>query len=293
MSSSSNSRLIIGMGFLGRPLAARWIEAGDRVFGTTRKRERVGELRSLGVEPVLWDVLQPIEERLPQVETVVFCVGFDRSQDRTIDEVYVDGLRRTLKCLPQPKRFLYVSSTGVYGDNQGEWVDETTPTNPSDRSAQACFDAEELVRDYGSSKGVDAVVLRMAGIYGPERMIGNRWLERGEVIPGSPDGLVNLIHVEDAARSVDAAARATTLSDLYVVSDGHPVTRGEMYEALADRLGYSPPRFDPEATKARGRGNRRVANTRMRKELGVVLAYPTFRDSLTDLPQSLRDPFES
>src|SRR5262249_16008382 len=127
-----------------------------------------------------------------------------------------------------------------------------------------------------------AIIIRFAGICGPGGIIKRAPVEKGEPLATDPDRRINLIHVEDGARTVMAAAERGQLGTTYNVADGRPVTRREFYTALAEFLGAPPPRFEP--TPALGsrqdRTDRRVSNRRLREELGVELRYTDFRAGL-------------
>ena len=237
-------RLIIGAGYLGRRVLARWRAQGDRVLATTRSPKRAAELRSLGAEPVLCDVLDPGSlTSLPAATTVLYCVGFDRGAGRSMRDVYVGGLGNVLERLPRPERFLYVSSTGVYGQSGGEEVDEEAATEPEEESGRVVLEAERLLR----SRLPGAVVLRFAGIYGPGRLLRRQAIEAGEPLVGDPDKWLNLIHVEDGAAAVLAADTHGRAGSVYNVCDDLPVRRGEFYRELAQLLGVPGPRFVPPA----------------------------------------------
>ena len=157
----------------------------------------------------------------------------DRSSGRSFREVYLDGLRNVLDRLPKPSRFIYVSSTSVYGQSGGEEVDETSPTEPRDENGRIVLAAEQLLR----SKLPDAIVLRFAGIYGPGRIIRRAAIERGEPLIGDADKWLNLIHVDDGALAILAAeehGRAGKAA--YLVADDEPVRRREFYTFMAELL---------------------------------------------------------
>ncbi len=267
-------RLIIGCGFLGRQIAAGWLAGGDRVFATTRHREV--DLQSLGIVPIRADATDAAGiPKLPDCDTVVYSVGFDRTAGHSMRDVYVRGLANLLAAMPAGGTLIYVSSTGVYGDAAGGWVDETTAVNPTDESGRIVCEAEELLH----SERPEAIILRFAGIYGPGRLL--RRIDatmRGAPIAGDPDTWLNLIHVKDGAAAVLAAAKRGEPSQIYNICDGAPVRRGDFFAELARQLGAPPPRFD--GTAGRARGNRRISNAKMRKELGLPLTYPSFRDGL-------------
>ena len=265
------SHLIIGCGYLGRVAARRRLAAGHRVAALTRSR--ADELRALGIEPVVGDVTDPVL-RLPAADTVLYAVGLDRSAGKSMREVYVGGLANVLKALPPVRRFVYVNSTSVYGQTDGGWVDESSPTEPAEENGRIVLDAERVLHE----RRPEAIILRFAGIYGPGRGVRKAAVERGEPIAADPDGWLNLIHVEDGAAAVLAAAERGELGSTYNVADDRPVARREFYAEMAALLGAPAPRF----AAATERNNRRISNRRMRVELGVGLRFPDFRAGLRD-----------
>ena len=270
--------LIFGCGYLGKRVARLWQAQGQSVWATTRGR--AAELRPLGIESIVCDLLTGAGlESLPHVAVVAYCVGFDRSPGATMRDVYVRGLENVLDRLPSPNRFVYVSSTGVYGQSQGEEVDESAPTEPAEESGRVVLEAEGVLR----RRLPDAVVLRFAGIYGPGRMIRRQTIEAGEPLVGDPEKWLNLIHVEDGAAAVVAATERGRPGVVYNVCDDHPVRRGEFYAEMARLLGAPAPRFvppQPGNAPPHERANRRILNRRLRGELGLELHYPSFVEGL-------------
>ena len=270
-----NSRLLVGCGYLGRRIAARWLAGGHHVFATTRGR--AAELQSLGVTPIIADVLNPTSlQSLPACATVVFGVGFDRGGPHSMHDVYVHGLQNLIHNLPRPAKFIYISSTGVYGDARGAWVGEAAAPNPADESGRIVLEAEELLR----RNLPQAIILRFAGIYGPGRLLRRiDGLRRGEPIAADPDKWLNLIHVEDGADAVIAAENRAASGEIFNVCDDLPVRRGEFFAKLAELVGAPQPSFF-EDSGSRERGNRRISNPKMHERLGVTLKYPSFREGL-------------
>ncbi len=271
--------LIVGCGYLGRRIAALWLAQGRRVFATTRGR--ADELRGLGVEPIVCDLVNGAGlDALPSVASVAYCVGFDRGSGVGQRDVYVGGLENVLTRLPAPQRFVYVSSTGVYGQCDGEEIDESAATEPAEESGRVVLEAERLLR----SRLPGAIVLRFAGIYGPGRLLRRQTIEQGEPLIGDPDRWLNLIHVEDGAAAVVAAAVRGEPGAVYNVCDDRPVRRREFYMELTRLLGAPPPRFVPPAPGSplppHERTNRRILNRRLRGELGLTLRYPTYVEGL-------------
>ena len=263
--------LILGCGYLGRVVAQRWLTAGDDVVALTRSR--VGELRSLGIDPLLGDVTNPASLKLPSADAVLYAIGLDLSAGQSMRDVYLGGLDNVLNALPTPRRFLYISSTSVYGQTDGEWVDENSPTEPAEENGRIVLECERLLR----RRMPAAIILRFAGIYGPGRLIKRIAVEKAEPLAIDPDKLINLIHVEDGARAVVAAGERAQPGATYNVCDNKPMQRREFYSELALLLGAPAPRFEP---KARERSNRRISSRRLRTDLGVDLMYPDFRAGL-------------
>ena len=150
-------------------------------------------------------------------------------------------MRNVLAALPSATgRFIYISTTGVYGDAGGDWIDEETPPDPQRDGGRASLAAEQVLAEHPLGK--NSVILRLAGIYGPGRIPFRSLLRAGEPIPAASEGFLNLIHVVDAAAVVLAAADARLeCSDdrprVFCVSDGQPVERGEYYREVARQIG--------------------------------------------------------
>jgi nucleoside-diphosphate-sugar epimerase len=273
MSPLAAPALVVGCGYLGRRVAARWVAAGRRVAALTRGN--TAALSALGVEPVVGDVLDPASLRgLPAASTVLYAVGLDRAAGKGMREVYVDGLRHVLDTLPGCDRFVYVSSTSVYGQADGGWVDEDSATEPVEESGRVVLEAERLLRE----RRPDAVVLRSAGQYGPGRLLRKQPLLNGDPLVGDADKWLNLVHIDDAADAVLAAEARGAAGETYNIADDEPVSRRAFYTRLAELLGAPPARFDhrPEP----GAANRRVRNAKARAALGWAPRFPTYREGL-------------
>tara|TARA_R110002072_G_C7978996_1_gene536115 strand:- start:137147 stop:138031 length:885 start_codon:yes stop_codon:yes gene_type:complete len=273
-------RLIIGCGYLGRRVAARWVKRGDEVFALTRSKQNAATLCDLGVSSLLGDVTDPASlNSLPECDTVLHAVGFDRSAIASKREVYVDGLSNVLnRMADRCGRFIHISSTSVYGQQDGEWVDENSLAGSETESGEICIAAEKLVLDRFSNDATSGqgTVLRLSGIYGPDRLLSRiDALKNAQPLPGPEEGWLNLIHVDDAADVVVACAEAGNLESIYLVSDDRPILRGEYYRLLAKLVAAPEPMFDPDAVARHSRGiNKRCRNRRLREQLGVQLRYP-------------------
>ena len=235
---------------------------------------------------------QTASEPLPNVETVVFAVGFDRSGPHQIHEVYVDGLRNVLqRCSANLKRFIYLSSTGVYGQTDGGWVDENSPCEPFRDGGKACLAAEKLLQN-SESMSAKTIVLRLAGIYGPDRLPQAATLKRGEPLRVAADGHLNLIHVDDIIRVI-AKCESIATPQTFCVSDGSPVVRADFYEHLAKLLETAPPVFSPpeqgSSRAERARGSKRIRNERLVELLNPKFAFPSYREGLADIVRQTQE----
>lgn len=277
-------KLLFGCGYLGSRVARLWRDAGHEITVVTRSPSKAADLARLGYAARVADILRPETlADLPFAESVVFAVGYDHASQFPIATVYADGLNNVLQRLAATTgRVLYISSTGVYGSGQGDWVDEASPCQPLREGGRACLLAERILAE--QNMGGRGIVLRLAGLYGPGRIPRRSALENGEPIAAPADGWLNLIHVDDAAAVVLAAEEHAQMPRTYCVSDGHPVLRREYYTELARLLGgpspgfTAPPADSPAA--ARAAADKRVRNERMRNELRVALRYPSYREGL-------------
>lgn len=268
-------RLIFGCGYLGLRVAKLWLDRGIAVAAVTRSEARAAELNRIGIKPVIADVTDPKSLQtlsdLQGVEGILYAVGLDRSSGKSMEEVYLDGLGHALDALKTvlPRRLVFVSSTSVYAQEDGLWVNETSPLTASSGSGKIVSLAEELLR----SRAPAAVVLRFAGIYGPGRLLRQNPIEKGEPIPVEPDKWLNLVHVEDGAVAVDLAWDQAPPGSDYLIADGNPVTRGDFYRTLARLLGAPEPRFVPGIAGQRGGpdgAHRRIDSTRAQNQLGWI-----------------------
>jgi len=281
------AKLIFGCGYVGVRVARRWLDNGDRVFAVTRKPARGIELKEMGIFPVIGNVTQTLT--LPTTEdfdTVLYAIGFDRSSKQTMHEVYVDGFARALSALPvNVERIIYTSSTGVYGQSDGEEVNEDSTCDPQREGGRAVLAAEQLLANHPF--GNRAIVLRLAGIYGPQRVPMLKDVRQGKPLPINGDSLLNLIHIDDVVEAILAAENSTQLPARYNIADGCPVRRGDFYGEISRQLGLEPPCFvspDGQSPGAqRELSSKRIQNTRMLASLLPNLLFPTYREGLASV----------
>lgn len=278
------AKLVFGCGYLGLRVARLWCAAGYDTFAVTRSLTRAQELEAEGIRPLVFDITNsvPLPEGLP-FETVLFAVGFDRSPEKTMHDVFVGALRRVLDNLGSDTgRLIHISSTGVYGQRHDEWVDEDSPCNPRRKGGAVCLEAERTLLAHPLSQR--SIILRLAGIYGPGRIPRMKDLRAGKPVAVPRDGYLNLIHVDDAARVILTVEQVANPPCIYAVADGHPVNRRAFYTEAARTLDAPIPRFetpDPASGSAqRAVSSKRVGNRRMLEDLAVTLQYPSYKEGL-------------
>jgi nucleoside-diphosphate-sugar epimerase len=287
------AKLIVGCGYLGRRVARLWQEAGEQVWVLTRSAEKAKSLAAEGVSPIVADIHRIRESDLALFpsggfSTVLFSVGYDRDSTESIQQVYAGGLNNLLG-LPlfnsadaATCRWIYISSTGVYGTAGGDIVDETTPPQPAREGGKASLAAEQVLQAH--PQGTNSIVLRLAGIYGPGRIPRAAELLAGKEIDAPAAGWLNLIHVDDAARIILFADARAQVPSLYCVSDGSPVQRADYYRELARLLSAPEPRFAtpvPSSPAAlRAGSDKRISPAKLFRELNPQLRYPSYREGL-------------
>jgi nucleoside-diphosphate-sugar epimerase len=280
-------KLVVGCGYLGSRVAALWRAQNQPVTVVTRSAERASGLQADGYAPLVADVTDPPSlvklRQLGPIESVLYAVGFDRAAGKTLHEVYAEGLRTLLDALPVTvERILYISTTGVYSQNDGDWIDENSVCRPTREAGRVCLEAESLLTQHAF--GPRAIILRLAGIYGPGRIPRRNELLSGQPVAAAADAWLNLIHVDDAARIVLAVEKQVRPPHVYLVSDGHPVRRRHYYEHAARLLNAPPPVFcEPEPQELanrRGGTDKRVNIARLTSEVRFDFQYPSFGEGL-------------
>ena len=277
------NRLVFGCGYLGQRAAKRWVDSGDRVFGVTRDPQRAEELRAMKMIPVVADVTQPDTlNELPAADTVLVAIGMDRSAYSDIRVVYVDGLRNVIQHLPvQTGHLIYISSTGVYGDFGGAWIDENAPTQPTREGGKACLEAETLI---AASRFADrATILRFAGIYGPGRVPTRDLIVSRQWKKLSSDGYLNLIQVDDGARIIETISNQQPVNETFLVSDGNPPLRRDYYKFIAEYFGVNEipwEQSDVGLENVRGGNNKRISNKKLVGQFGITFEFPDYQTGL-------------
>jgi len=277
------NRLVFGCGYLGFRVARLWKSQGDDVYAVTRSLTNAKIMEKEGIIPVIADITKSdTVQGLPHADTILFSVGMDRKRYDSVHAVYVDGLKNVLSGISQaPSQFIYVSSTGVYGNFDGAWIDENSPTDPAREGGKACLAAENFLQT--SKLATQSCILRFAGIYGPQRVPTKALIQSQQWKKISSDGFLNLIHVDDGAEIIQKVAEQGIVQETLNVSDGNPPKRKEYYQFIAKQLGLSEiPWEETEAVNenTRSGSNKRVSNKKLVEKLGDLFQYENFRIGL-------------
>jgi nucleoside-diphosphate-sugar epimerase len=274
--------LLAGCGDLGTETGLRFAAAGHRVVGWRRSPDKL----PAEIEGVATDLSTAELPRVPaDTNAVVIAVAADASTEEAYRTAYVNGVANVLDALERdhvaPERVLFVSSTAVYGDAGGGWIDENTTPEPTGFSGRVMLEAEELLLKRFDGTGTSPVVLRLGGIYGPGRTRLIDQVRTGAaVIPDQPR-YTNRIHRDDAAGAiVHLLNMPDAPSPLYLGVDNDPAELGDVLRFLAAELGLDVP---PTGSlgDARG-GNKRCSNALLRGT-GFSCKYPSFREGYRDI----------
>lgn len=279
--------LIIGCGYVGLPLGAELVRQGHEVFGL--RRSATVELDSAGLTPLLADITAPETlAGLPRnFDWVVNCAASGGGSADDYRRLYLQGTRNLIEWLAAapPKKFVYTSSTSVYGQNDGSLVKESSPTEPQAETAQVLVEAEKVLLEAALTKKFPSVILRVAGIYGPDRGHWFKQFLRDEArIEGKGERVLNMVHRDDLIGVVIAALKNGRVGEIYNAVDDEPVSQFKFFEWLGGALDKPlPPAVpeDAEANRKRGVTNKKVSNRRLKMELGYQFKYPTFRQGYT------------
>jgi nucleoside-diphosphate-sugar epimerase len=283
--------LIIGCGDVATRALPALRAHYQRIYVLSHSRERVLQLRTLGVLPVVGDLDDP---------TTLYSLGGLGHEVLHCAPPPSQGTRDTrtshliaalARAGTPPRQLVYISTTGVYGDCAGELVSETRRLNPQTDRARRRADAERQLREWGRRSGVRVCVLRAPGIYSEERLPLARLTARTPALHPAEDAYSNHIHAEDLASMAVAALRRGWPGRLYNASDDSRLKMGDYFDLVADLFGLPRPErvSREEARKSLPPGiwsfmneSRRVSNRRIKRELRFALRYPTVHAALAD-----------
>jgi nucleoside-diphosphate-sugar epimerase len=280
--------LIVGCGYVGTRLARQYLVQGRPVTGLVRTQEGAARLAEAGIPGVRRDLAADDLADLGFADAWVFHCAPPPSGG-TCDP-HTRRLVETFERAGHPRRVVYLSTTGVYGDCAGSWVDETYPAQPVAHRSRRRWDAEETLRGWSVASGRELVILRVAGIYGPGRLPLDRIRAGTPMVRPEEAPYTNRIHVDDLVTVCVAAMERGISGGVYNACDGSPSTMTQYFQDVAAAAGLpGPPLISlAEAADRLSDGmlsylgeSRRLRNDRLRDELGVELRYPSLAEGLS------------
>lgn len=287
MNSAAPPVLIIGCGDTGRRLAKLYRAEGREVAGVVRSAASTEALKALGVTPIRTDLDADDLPNLPSKHALLFY--FAPPVDVGKDDVRIERLLEHLELTGLPARLLYMSTTGVYGDCQGRWIDESEPLKPATYRAQRRIAAEEAVQRWCGARGIPWVILRVPAIYGPGRLLTERLKSGMPTVRPEECSYTNRIHSHDLTRVCLAAMEQAPASTVYNASDGKPSTITDYLFQLAELTGMPKPPLismhDAERILSPSimsflKESKRIRNDKLLADLKFTLRYPDLRSGL-------------
>lgn len=271
--------LSLGHGYSAQALAARLIPQGWQVIGTTRTAAKAEAMRRAGVEPLLWPG-DDLTDALAQATHLLCSIAPGDAGDPVL-------AAHAAQIAAAPLQWVgYLSTTGVYGDHNGAWVDETTPLTPSTRRGHQ----RVLAETQWQALSLPLHIFRLAGIYGPGRGPFEKVRDGTARRIIKPGQMFSRIHVDDIAAVLEASIARPNPGMVYNVCDDEPAPPEDVIGHAAELLGLPlPPEVDYATAEMTPMArsfyaeNKRVRNDRIRQDLGVVLRYPTYREGLAAL----------
>jgi nucleoside-diphosphate-sugar epimerase len=256
-------------------------DAGHDVWCIRRNVEKLPD----SVTPLQGDLTDPgaFPELPGGIDLAVYAAGAGGFEEAKYRAAYVDGPRNTLDALARggamPARMVFTSSTGVYHQNDGEWVDEESPTEPTEFSGKTLLEGERQILD----SDTQGYVIRFGGIYGPGRDRLIRSVRDGSVAVPKDASYLNLIHRDDCARAIEHLLFSDAAPGIYNAVDDEPADRRELYAWIAEQLGVALPEpGDVPPSSRQARSNKRCTNTKIR-QAEFEFTFPTYRQGLSEL----------
>lgn len=283
--------LIVGCGYRGKRLAQRLMKDGHSVRGLTRTAEHAESLRKLKIEPHVGDVTRrdTLRGMCLGIDAVYHLMGSMQGTDEQLRALHVDGTRNLVSALQEtmPKRYIYESSTAVYGQVDGEWIEESAPRNPSSAMGKLRVQAEDILLAEYRQNELPLIILRPSSIYRPEGVVNKKIREGTYVLSTDPSKIMNHIYVDDFIEIMAAALLKGEPGDAYNVSDDEPKPAGDYMNLIAELMGAPKPRVD-FITPAEGcadllrQSNKRCSNAKLKRDFGMTLRFPTYREGLRE-----------
>ena len=279
--------LIIGCGYVGEALGQRLIALGHDVTGIRRSSEHNDRLAKLGIRPVNLDITRETEFRKKldgQYDWAVLAASSSRGGEEAYRKVYGLGSKHVAQWLKtaRTQSVVYISSTSVYQQTNGEWVSENDADTTQNITTNILLKAEENILEAGPA----VAILRSSGIYGPRRgHLFRQFMNGTAAIEGDGKRFLNMVYLDDLVEAIILALELVGRRDIYNITDDEPVTQLEFFKWLSEITGRPMPPFIPEpnpSTAKRRITNKRVSNKLFKETLGFKYKYPTIREGITE-----------
>ncbi len=279
--------VILGLGYTAAHYATYHSRAFTEVTGTRRapRGESLGRIKLLPFDGASEQVDPRLLEALAEADALLVSAGPDAGGDPVLRR-----LAKEIAAAPKCRKIVYLSTIGVYGDHQGEWIDETAEVKPSNERSRLRLVAEARWTDLAKKSGKEIYVLRLSGIYGPGRNVLAKLREGTAKRLVKPGQVFNRIHVDDIVAAINACLTGPAPGGIYNVTDDEPAPPQDVVLFAANLMGVAPPpERDFEATELTPMArsfygeNKRVSNRRMKNLLDFDLAFPTFREGISAL----------
>lgn len=284
--------VVVGCGDIGLRVAKIWKNLGRSVFGLVRSEENLNALRQQHIHAIAADLddIYTLSELNGQLSKQSLLYYFAPPPAKGIEDTRMANFLKSLDKDALPAQLIYISTSGVYGDQQGQLIDEQTPANPQVDRAKRRFHAEQQLLEFGTNNiSVAITILRVGGIYGPGRLPLQRLKDQIPMLHENLSPQTNRIHADDLAQVCVAAATEKADGEIYNVSDGTNSNMTEYFNTIADYCSLPRPPLvnwdEAEKTISKGmlsylKESRRMDNSKMIEELEIQLIYPTLKEGL-------------
>jgi nucleoside-diphosphate-sugar epimerase len=270
--------LVVGAGYVGSEIATYFKDKKQKVYGLTRNIGSAISLEKKGIQPIIADLSKAHAlEAIPDAHFVVLSVAPDESTEDDYRKTYLEGICNFLESRRnklRPNLIVYLSSTSVWKDRAGDWVEEATPPDADSEKAKILIAAEDQVLN----SGFPSIVFRLGGIYGPHRnrikaIESGLWPKSGE-----NEGYMNLIHRDDIVNAIPLLFKKAELGQVYSGVDNEPVLRSEFYRWICEQTEKEKTvDFNQEKITEKRCSNKKI------KALGYDFLYPSFREGYASL----------
>ncbi|MBN9378933.1 MAG: hypothetical protein BGO14_03025 [Chlamydiales bacterium 38-26] len=251
---------IIGCGYVGRAAALKWKAEGHEVTVTTRSLEKAYQLRPIA--DLVYILNDDWRELIKDQDVILLSVAPDNSSDYL--QTYLGSAEMLVKALRpcHGQQIIYTGSTSIYGDHQGEWVDEQSKPKPHNSQAEILLATEKTLLK--AAKDHKICLFRLGEIYGPGRSIANRVEKmQGKQIPGTGENYTNLVHLEEIMRAIDLAMK-NSLQGVYNLCNDIHIKRKALYQSICEQNAWPFVQWNSCNTQTLHGGNKRVTNTKLK-----------------------------